>query len=137
MPPAPVPASRLCRRGRRVAVSAEPGAAAAPPGAYPCPASPVRGAPFAGYITRLPAEWAKLNTSREWGARESPQMSLPWPPKTQEGNALDRAQADTGGAAPLRIPIFSIFGICAKLLGWQWWGAGAARLLHLFELASW
>lgn len=40
MPPAPVPASRLCRRGRRVAVSAEPGAAAAPPGAYQCPASP-------------------------------------------------------------------------------------------------
>ena len=39
-----------------------------------------------------------------------------------------------GARAPLIIPIFSIFGFCAKLLRSQWWGAGGARLLHLFEL---
>lgn len=61
-------------------------------------------------------------------------MFLPWPSEMQEGNAPYRAQPDTGGAAPLVIPIFSIFGICAKLLGSQWWGAGGARLLHLFKL---
>lgn len=60
-------------------------------------------------------------------------MSLPWPPKTQEGSALCRAQPELEVRAPL-IPIFSIFGVCAKLLRSQWWGAVGARLLHLFEL---
>lgn len=39
-----------------------------------------------------------------------------------------------GVRTPLVIPIFSIFSICAKLLRSQWWGAGGAQLLHLFEL---
>lgn len=39
-----------------------------------------------------------------------------------------------GVRAPLSILIFSILGICAKLLRSQRWGAGGARLLHLFDL---
>lgn len=33
-------------------------------------------------------------------------MSLPWPPKTQEGSALYRAQPDPGGAGPSGYPDF-------------------------------
>lgn len=33
-------------------------------------------------------------------------MSLPWPPKMQEGNARSRAQADTGGCGPSHYPDF-------------------------------
>lgn len=70
------------------------------------PRQPVRGAPFAGYITRLPAEWAKLNTCRGWGARESPPDVLSRPPKMQEGSVLCRAQPDPEGAGPSRYPDF-------------------------------
>lgn len=61
-------------------------------------------------------------------------MSFPRSPKMQEGSVLRRARPDPGVRAPLVILIFSIFGICAKLLGSQWWGAGGAQLLHLLEL---
>lgn len=137
-PPAPgAPASRPWRRGRRGCCERGAGRRGGSTRGLQMPRRPARRAPFAGYITGLPAGWAALSPSRGWGAREREppprQTPLAWPRKMQQGGmAPRRAQPGAGGAAPL-IPIFSIFGTGAKLLGSQGWGAGGARRLHLFE----
>nr|XP_019589576.1 PREDICTED: lysine-specific demethylase 2B isoform X2 [Rhinolophus sinicus] len=95
LPPRPpgllLPPSRELRR-------LLPGPTNAPPA---CPRSPLR-----GLHNQVPGRVGKTQHLSGVEARESPPMSLSWPPKTQEGSALYRAQADPGGADPSRYPHF-------------------------------
>ena len=82
------------------------------------PRQPVCGAPLAGYITRLPVEWAKLNTSRGWGAGskgESSRNPFHGLQRCRRGVPCIGRRLTLGGAGPSPYPDFQHLWLLRKV----------------------
>lgn len=102
----------------------------------PTNAPPARArSPLRGLHNQAPDRVGKTQHLSAVGEKgEPPRCPCHGLQRCRRGVPCIRRSQTLGVRAPLVNRIFSIFGICAKLLRSQWWGAGGARLLHLFEL---